>query len=208
MAEIKNNGNLFWERFFKPLTVLVAIIILAVGYFWILKPLMGDLNTAKAELADVEQQIDNLNQQQENAQIIVDGFTPSEKRLMSLVLPDEFDLPSIIMQLAGLVEANKFVITQVDAEEVKTVMPALDESATAVLADSSALASAETAGPENSKLKRINISLSVAGGDYDALKNLIKLIESSLLIFKVNSIDFSSDKEEYQLNLATYYHAD
>ena len=113
------------------------------------------------------------------------GFTPEEEKKLSLALPDNFDLPSIIIQLSKLASDHRFVVENIEAEEINSN------------------------GLKSSLIKRVDIRASISGiksGDYDDFYRFIGALESSLMIFNVQAISFDPQNSKYQIELSTYYY--
>jgi len=185
----ENKYAQFLNRYFRPIVFLVVILVLAAGYFMIIKPKLEIRTTTNQELAVLEDRLNKLKADSEflsqySNKII--EFTPEEERKLSLALPDEFDLPSIIIQLTKLAGDYKFIVENIQAEEVSVN------------------------GLADKNIKRVDIEMSVSGvggNDYGNFSKLIEALESSIMIFDVKAVSFNPQEIGYKLELSTYYYA-
>lgn len=193
-------GNLLVlaNRFFLSLMIAIALIIILSGYFWVVKDGYGRLVASRKsqleqliQLRDVLQTQKGYLQDSDNSAL---EFTASEERLIGLALPDKFDLASALIQLQGLAKSSGFVISAVSAEEAKPI------AVKNVLAEQTAVKT----NLANDQVKRINLKLELAGSGYDSFKKLVSDLESSVMFFDVEAIEFSKGDSAFQLNLATY----
>lgn len=179
----------FFNRYFRLITFLVMAAVLAVGYLAVLAP-QWEIKTKKSQnLSALEENVRKLKTDSEflsqySSKII--EFTPAEERQLSLALPNEFDLPSIIVQLTKLASDYKFIVENIQAEEVRAN------------------------GLTDKNIRRVDIKMSVngiKGNDYSNFSKLIEALESSLMIFDVKAISFTPKEIGYKLELSTYYYA-
>lgn len=184
----KNKYAVLLNRNFKAIAFLLAVIILILGYITILVP-KYNLKMAKAdEVRELKEEVARLQVNSEflsrySSQLI--NFTPEEERQLSLALPSEFDLSSIVVQLSKLASDHKFVVESISANEVNS------------------------SGLSNKIIRRIDIGISVngvAGNDYGNFYKFIEALESSIMIFDVRAISFMPNEIGYDLELSTYYY--
>ena len=176
------------NRYFRLIIFLAVVIVLAIGYWLVLAPKWENKIEKNQNLLSLRGQVDKLKADsdflsQYSSKII--DFTPAEERQLSLALPDEFDLPSIIVQLTKLASDYKFIVEDIQAEEVGAN------------------------GLADKNIKRVDIEMSVSGvggNDYGNFSKLIEALESSLMIFDVKAISFTPQEAGYKLELSTYYY--
>jgi len=167
---------------------LVGVIILYIGYYFVIVPKWEVKSNKETVLLQLEGEVNKLKSDgnflsQYSSKII--EFTPDEERKLNLALPSRFDLSSIVVQLSRLASEYKFIVENIEANEVVAN------------------------GLGDSKLKRVDINMTVissAGNDYGNFGRFIEALESSLMIFDVKAISFSPDEVGYKLELSTYYY--
>ena len=177
------------NRYFRLIVFLAVIVVLAVGYWLVLAPKWEIKIKKNQNLSALQDSVNKLKADsdflsQYSSKII--DFTPTEERQLSLALPDEFDLPSIIVQLTKLASDYKFIVEDIQVEEVGAN------------------------GLADKNIKRVDIEISVSGvggNDYGNFSKLIEALESSLMIFDVKAISFTPQEVGYKLELSTYYYA-
>ena len=93
----------------------------------------------------------------------------------------------MIIQLTKLASEHRFIVENIQTDEVPI------------------------SGLSDSKIKRINISMTISGlggNDYGNFGKFIEAMESSLMIFDVRAISFTPQEAGYDLELSTYYYPD
>lgn len=178
------------NKYFKIVVILVAIIILLIGYYLIIVPQWEMKSDQERYLVALQGEVNKLKADSDflskySSKII--EFTPEEERKLNLALPSDFDLSSMIIQLTKLASEHKFVVENIQANE------------------------ASVSGLSDSKIKRIDISMTISGlggNDYGNFGKFIEAMESSLMIFDVRAISFTPKEAGYNLELSTYYYPD
>lgn len=193
MAEeqAQNNNKKYAEflnKYFKFVVILLVIIVVISGYYLIISPKWQSKKAKDEALLSLQNEVNKFKADsdflsQYSSKII--EFTPEEERKLSLALPSEFDLPSIIVQMTKLASTHKFIVGNIQADEV--------------LAN----------GLNDKNLKRVDLEMTingVAGNNYGDFGRFITALESSLMIFDVKSISFTPEEIGYKLELSTYYY--
>ena len=177
--------RIFFSRFRRPILLVLAIIVLLLGYFLIIKnPLTfyrqnwdllnnldNDITLAKTELSNAQSYSSQLYQ-----------LTSQDERLLDMALPQKPDFSTIIEQLTSLANHAGFIVNNIDFNEAK----------------------AGKAKSDN--LGRVSVHLQITGGGYTQLKELIKLLESSVMMLDTYSLNFANTSPTYDLNLVVYYY--
>ncbi|PJE58475.1 MAG: hypothetical protein COU81_00550 [Candidatus Portnoybacteria bacterium CG10_big_fil_rev_8_21_14_0_10_36_7] len=176
------------NKYFKVVLILVAIIVFVAGYYWVIIPKLKIKADKDQGLAVLQAEVDQLKVDSDYlskySSTLIE-FTPEEDHKLNLALPNDFDLPSILVQLTTLASSHGFVADNISANE------------------SSANVSSD------SNIKRVDLAMKVTsanGNNYDNFGRFIAALESSLLIFDVRSISFRPDEIGYKLELVTYYY--
>ncbi|MBI5765850.1 hypothetical protein HZA71_01320 [Candidatus Falkowbacteria bacterium] len=195
------------NRFFKAIILLIIIAVLALGYFMVIKDQYKKLQKSqKIDLVQLQNTINRLAKDNtymtENIDKSIE-FSPAEERLLSLALPDQFDFPSLIVQLGSLAGRYGFTVANIDVKEVVGI-------AKPKSGDQDTDESQNPSPPEdnNSQLKKVNVEIAVVGGSYDAFKNFIQAMENSVMLFDVLSVNFKAEDiaaQKYSLDFVTYY---
>lgn len=168
-------------RHFKKLAWALGIAILVAGYLIVISEQISNYNSTKnVELSAVLDYNDVLRNSRDYYQRRMDSsfLNQNDEKYIDLAVPEEFDFTSVASQLTSLAQAYNFRVASISVDKSN---------------DSS-----------SSDLKKIDISLEVAGGGYESLKGLLAGIESSLMFFDVRSISFGQNGF-YGLEITSYY---
>lgn len=176
------------NKYFKLIIIFFMVMVLGFGYYFVVMPKLDVKLDADQTLISLQGEVDKLKADGDflskySSKII--EFTPEEDRRLSLALPNDFDLASIIVQLSRLASENKFILKNVQVNEVTA------------------------SGLNEGKTKRVDIEISVSGlggSDYGNFGKFVASLESSLMIFDVRAISFKPEDNSYKLELATYYY--
>lgn len=180
------------NRLFIPGVVVVFALILTIGYFIVLQaPYQRLSDTKTSAWPAVEQRINRLKSEINmfrTGTLPGSAFTAEEQRLLAQVLPGAVDITSVTVQLTTLAKEFNFVVTGVSV--------ATNGAATQPAGD----------GTGQSRFKPATIKVGVSGGTYYDFKNLLRALETSVMIFDVQQITFSGDATDFELELSTYYY--
>lgn len=169
---------------FKLITILAVIIILVLSFLLILKPKYDriietrqELKTKQKEFSDQKIYFDEIKKLIANYQ----KLDPSDIEKIAKVLPTEQDIAGLFVQMEAMTNESGLNLTGLDISE-KTV-PEL----------------------EKLQIKELDVALNLSGGDYEAFKKFLSIIESNLRLMDIISINFAPEATTYALNLKTYY---
>jgi len=184
----KSTFKIIFDRYRRVILIAVFFIVLFAGFFGILRqPLQGyQANIAlKNKLdADIISAKSELASAQNYSSKIY-SLTPAETKLLNMALPTKPDFSALIEQLTTLSQKAGFTVNNVDIEETSS-------------------RSAANAASDN--VGKISVRLKISGGGYEEFKQLIGLLESSVMLVDVYSINFTSKSPIYDLNLVVYYY--
>ncbi|HNW09555.1 MAG TPA: hypothetical protein PK619_02095 [bacterium] len=188
LERIRKEIAAFINQFFAPIVFLLVVVILVGGYFFIIRVQYANLVKSRdVDLTGLEKEITKLNQELVLfSQYVKEdvGFTDKDRELLSRALPDKFDFPSIVVQFTALAQKYDVEVLSINIKEN--------------LKD-------EAYWPQNPALKKVNINVGVFVENYDKWRRFIKALESSVMVFDVQSISFSS-ASNYSLDVAAYYY--
>lgn len=174
-------------RFRRPLLLIIALIVLIAGYFAVLADPIRIYQQNFDILGKLNSDISLAKTDLATSKMFSDKLyrlSPLESRLLKMALPDRPDDSSIVEQLTSIVHKSGFYAGNIDIEEANKVAGSKTNS---------------------EKIGKISIRLKLNGGGYDELKQLLRLLESSLMMFDVYSVNFTAKSPSYDLALVTYY---
>ena len=181
--------------------VALGIIIFPMALIWqSVKSLKKEVGEKKAALAIVEDLVVSTNQ------IKKWGTIEKEAAKIFLAVPEQKDIPGLLVQFEALASANGLVLESVNFGQINE---AAKRGALGVNWD----ASEETGQKPKGPFQELKIDLSLSGA-YIAFKNFLGALENNIRAVNVSSIDFSgqraleeasSDFFEFHLKVVVYY---
>lgn len=184
----KQSLSALFGHFYRPILLILSLVILVAGYFLILQnpvriyqenySLLSKLNS------DIAVAKDNLKVAKQYSDKLYE-LSPLEVKLLNMSMPSRSDDSSLVAQLTAMSSRAGFITNNIEIEEVS--------------------------GAVNGKapvdhVGKVAVRLKLKDGGYNELKQLLKLMESSMLIIDVVSINFSSKSPTYDLALVVYYY--
>lgn len=192
-------------QYFRYVVILVIIIVVALGYFFVLGPKytilkeMGILNYgAKVqELDSKKQDLEKLRELKET----YSQLNKAQIENLELILPSQEDIPSLFSQFESLALANGLVLNNISITKAEAA-PAETEKEGQL-----GLGGEETTPAETTQgVLTLNVALSFqVGGGYDNLKNFLDILENNMRIVDLTSLSYTPETEAYSINLKTYY---
>jgi len=113
------------------------------------------------------------------------------------VLPYQYKQEQLFGEFEEIANKNGWILKTVSLSYPDELVPG--QVATAPLGEVSSF------GSLNPNVGRVEVSLSLAGLDYQGVKKLLTVIEENLRLFDVSQITFSG-ASEVSLSLTTYYY--
>ena len=166
--------------------IIVVVILLAIGSLIMMVVYSGDdisamvtkrqesLAGKQVELAKLTAMKTDYEQLEQSSQKILE------------VLPEDKNLPEIILQLEELAKKNNLTMTNINIAEDKPV------------AENNQNAKKVT-------IKKVILTTNLSGGDYFTLKNYLMDIEKNVRLLDIQSLAYSPVNNSYDLMLNTYY---
>lgn len=198
----KSKLNTILNKYHKLFGILIFVIVLALGSFFLIWPeIVKDQKIAKEFLPGKMEELALLNKYTAKIKELetlisnIDNQYGQSLNLLRQVLPEQAKVPELIAQLDALTRRSGFIINSIDVTES--------------LASTASKKGVKTTN--NTPLRLLNINLNVTGGNYPAFKILLDNIENNIRLLDLNSINFSNSSGEavsYSLNLRTYYFVD
>ncbi len=189
--------NKFLSDYFGFIVAGLVILILAIGFFMLLKPkydqmmqVIGTIN--KQEESDFENKKREL-QKINNLLKSYGDIDEAYKNKIYSILPVRENKEEIFSEINYLVSRNGLILENVNLTEgggydISDSLPAGGENY---------LASGE--------IKRVSISMRVRGTDYESFKNFLSAIENNLPVLDVVNLSFDPGSKSANFMLMTYY---
>lgn len=171
-----------WVRFYSNLVLFVFLAVIIIGWFVVLGPMFNEYRTINVVAKKVE--FDQYRQVLDRFQNILsewDAVSAEDKARLNYFLPKGKDIPELITMIEDMAEQSGFVVSIASFSQIE--QPVIDRT----------------------NIYPLIISLSLEGGSYANLKNLVNKLESNLRLLDVNSLNFQSGTGSYIMNINTYY---
>ena len=195
-TSLRQTINVFLSRYFRYLSIIIALLVMAGAYFYLLKPKYNKIlleidntkNTQEAEREDLDQYYNKL----------LDYIAEYKKikkadiEKISKLAPMDADYGKLFTDFEAIIKEQGFILNSLsinpDVKAVKNKASGKEKSS--VLP---------------SVIGRIKISADISGVDYESLKHLLGVIENNLRLMDVNSLNWSPDNASANLEITTYY---
>lgn len=182
----------------KHLIIIIILFIAIISIvFWLILPIYNQISynyqvisDKKNELQETKDLIAKMKELDEKyKQLEADGYI----KKIDFALPEEEDLPSLIVNLEALASQNGMILEEADFGSQVSSMPKIG-TATA---------------PQPYNIFQMRLSLA---GSYLAFKNFLKALEENLRLMDVKSVSLSPKEEienyfKFDVAVETYYRA-
>jgi len=191
--------NIF-SGFFNWFIILICLIILAAGYWWLIKPKYDfiasnqELNFREKEYIEKVAYLKQLNETKN----LFKTINQSDKDKIDTMLSANQDLDRLKIVL--LREMDK-VVKERKATVDDVVITPLDNSSSKFIKINEASKKSTTFD----KLRLVQVTFTAKGINYDQLKKLLTRLETSLRLMDVTDLNFDPSSGEAGVKLLTYY---
>jgi hypothetical protein len=202
--QIKNIINIFLTRYFKVIVLILTIMILIVGYSFLIKPkykqIIQEVKSVSEEKSPKYLNRKKYLNQLKELKAEYQKISLSDINKIKAILPSEKGHEELLAQLEDIILKNGLLLTSLQIEEVAE---AKDKEVSRREGEK-----AEDSSSEDKLLKEINklkIRMEIIGTDYVGFKNLLNVIENNLRLMDIVSLSFSPDNNTTSLELYVYY---
>ncbi len=189
----------FISRYFNFIVLLMALLILASGYFFILKPKfeaikkdIKEVNAAKEE----EKRSRSLELSRLNAYIRdYNSISTADKEKIYKLLPRFIQPEELMAEIEQLIIRRGLILTSIQIGGLNR-----DSSIKKNRAKKPA-----SKLKNESQVKSVEIKVSILGIDYEGLKGLLRALENNLRLMDVTNLSFSPGGESAEMTIVVYY---
>jgi Tfp pilus assembly protein PilO len=186
---IKRKINKFFNDYFNWLVAAAMAIILAAGYFVVLKPYY-DQAMAVVEASNQQGALDFDSKQKELNEIkkllsSYESIDDKYKEKIRLIAPNRENKEEIFSEINRLVSQNGLLLESISLSETEDGNDFLKI--------------------DDPDLAIVSVKISVRGTDYESFKNFISALENSLPLLDVLSLNFSPTGRTSEFVIDTYY---
>lgn len=193
----------------------VALVILFFGYSLVIEPRWEEIRTTGvSDLREEEQRLTERRQYRDRLERLATDFRTLQRnraeeiRKLRDVLPNEADIPELLVQLDGLAAQES-----VQLDTITVVREGEGQQGSAAGQETSAPA-APSEGTGSIRTLQVSVHFT-KGQQYAQFKEFLRAVEEHIRLFDVISLQYApargeaADKGEvYQLNFKTYYTAE
>ncbi|MCX6792483.1 MAG: hypothetical protein NTY12_00480 [Candidatus Falkowbacteria bacterium] len=192
--------NIF-AGFFNWFIILICLIILAAGYWWLIKPKYDFINN-DTELSfrktEYDEKVSYLKQLNDIKNLYKTSINQSDKDKIDLILSAGQDIDRLKIIL--LREVDK-AVKERGAIIDNVVITPLDNSKEKMIK----ISDESKKGQSFDKLGLVQVSFDVKSINYEQLKRLLARLESSLRIMDVTDLNFDPVARSGGVKLLTYH---
>jgi hypothetical protein len=191
------------DKNFNIVIFVIVLMFLAAAYFLVIKPKFNSTLIGIKENVNQKEQFYRAQKQRlvdlEAAVTIYQKLQISDLEKIRLILPDEYAKEKLFGELEDIIAQQGVLVGSITLN--KFGEPDEDKGAQTVRINNDRFANM----PNSDRIGIIKIELSLGALDYNALKNIISLLESHLQLLDVHSLDFNPDEKTAVLSMYTYY---
>lgn len=165
----------------------VALVLILLGWFFLLSPAWGRLEMAKRTGEEQRQTIEQLYGERARAErrkTALEKLDQEKLQKISRVIPVGRDVPRLVAELEALASETGVSLKSIAVGET-------ERSLTTTL-------------PRG--VRPIPLSVTVSGVTYSATKAFLAALESNLRLLDVQSFSFSQGVQDYTMSIQAYYH--
>ncbi|MCK5061113.1 hypothetical protein KAR28_01025 [Candidatus Parcubacteria bacterium] len=179
-------------KFFNLIVVTVAVLILAVGFLYILRPKYNNIvkgiqltiEEKENDKTVMERYITRLKSYQKS----YNSISIRDKEAINKMIPEEYDKEELFAYMDNLAKHIGLTLNAASIMEDKKKLGALDMKES-----------------KEKEIQEIEMSLNFSGVDYRGLKQILTAFENSLRLIDVQTVAFSPDDNSLAVELTTYY---
>ena len=191
--------NIFLLRYFNLVVLLIIILVLGAGIFYIIKPKYQSIaqeieSTDKEKKAEYES-LDRYYIKLKRYLLAYNEIKERDRDRVEKMLPKGFEQEELFRELEAIILRKGLLLISLGISSGKVSpslrrnMPQAGKASEGGLAD----------------IGKVKITMEIAGVDYKSFKALLATIESNLRLFDIEQLSFSPDGKTVSLSLNTYY---
>lgn len=202
---IKNKINIFLNNYFNGLVFVFFIILLIIGYFFIIRPKYAEI-IAKADSATIEEETEYQKQLTYLRQLseLKKEFGEIDKRdveKISDILPYEKNHEIIFAQMEKIVTENGYILTNLSIDAGDTGKNKGQRRSSSTEDEGGKTETSDQAG----EVKKLSIRMSVKGMNYSGFKKLLSAIENNLRLMDINNLSFDPSGAGATFEITAYF---
>lgn len=193
----------FIQLYFKPLALLLVVVLLIGAYFFLWAPKIDKIiSFNKQFIAEKRERLannENILAELNAINDIYQSINSESREKIKKILPDSPELPSLYYSLDNLAQTFGFKVTSITVNADKSKLKERE-----ITVDNSGNA---TNGQDNNKkmAQFLEANAVIEGGGYQNIKNFITALTHNLRIFDIGVLNYNPEDTGLNLILKTYY---
>lgn len=209
----------FFAQYYYLFAAIIIVAILIVAFFWVLRPKYQMVKESGVFLATkYKTELESTYQYQALLSEMINNYRAikqQEREALFDIIPKTSELSEILMTIDTLANNTNLTILAIDISgDVDELTKQSVATATGTLAQNKTVnlklgtlpaTQATKTSIDDPDLRFLDIAINFQGGNYEVLKLFLESLEQSRRLIDVVSLNFSSDLNNYTLNLRFYY---
>lgn len=198
----QNDLNLFLNDYFNIILAAVLILFLILSYFVFLGPKFRATQAAISANTEEKQLLYETTQKRlaslKAISDIYQKISPADMQKFNSVLPDAYVKERLFGEIEEIIGQGGWLVSSISI----SAAPDAAAAGTPAAGTEAAAAPPTLAGK---RVGTVTLNLNISAVDYSGFKNLLRLLESNLRLFDVESVSFSPNNTA-NIILTTYYY--
>jgi len=195
--------NSFLIKYFKFFVLFLVVLVLVLGYFFLLGPKYKEIQTMIKHSQQQRQEIflskqKKLNRLKDYIKSY-EKFSSQNKEKINYILPQKYNQEQLFSELNHLVEKNNLILKNISVKGGKTKVEFGQTKK-----DIENQAQNETLKAP-AGVQKYAVEMSILGTNYYSLKNFLYTLENNLKLLDITKLNFSPSSKTLNLTLMTYY---
>ncbi len=195
--------NTFLIKYFKFFVLFLVLLVLALGYLFLLGPKYKEIQTMIKHSQEQRREIFLAKQKKlnrlESYIESYDKFSSLEKEKINYILPKKYNQEELFSELNYLVEKNNLILKNISVKGGKTQVEFGQTKKDIEARVQNPILKAPPG------VQKYAVDVSILGTNYYSLKNLLSTLENNLKLLDITQLNFSPGSKTVNLTLMTYY---
>lgn len=204
-AQIKNTVNIFLNRYFSAIALVVAVIILISGYLFLVRPkykqIVNDIESAGEEESLNYSKRQKYLSQLKELKAEYRKISQEDIEKIKIMLPGTNNREELLAQMEKIITKNGFLLTSLSVEDIEPRQEKIAIPAKSKTADNKNLIKPAA----KISVNKVKINMNIIGTDYSGLKKLLDVIENNLRLIDITNLSFSPNGNTTSLEMYAYY---
>jgi len=186
---------------FNIVIVIIVLMFMVAAYSLVIKPKFDSTLIGIKDNVSQKEQFYNAQKQRlvdlQAAASLYQKLQISDLEKIKLILPDEYAKEKLFGELEDIISRQGVLVSSIALSKFGEG----GDSRAPILPSNEHFANM----PNADRVGIIQIDLSLGALDYNALKNILPLLESHLQLLDIQSLNFNPEEKTANLSLFTYY---